>query len=1062
MIKKIATGVTSSNDNAMPRLTTFVSLTAFLALVLTLAATTFPAEAFAQSGPPPAGIIYYGEATVGGEPAPDGHTIVGRVGDYESNPAIVSGGRYAALSVAAEASLNGQTVTFFLGDVQADQTDTYQPHGIPVIKTGFDLTFSALSEPTPAPTAIPTNTPVQSQDSVDSNKLARFAALMQHIRSEPTPSDVNPALILLFDTLDNALSGIYITGFITPFTGETPEQVKARLQSIPAEDRFIAVMVESYRLADDDTLLNLIHDLLARYYVETFIIGTDLAGAAAYLRGSELKGLVDGFDSTDYNLPAPSAILAHHRTPPSQSAVVSDKLAKFAALMQYIRSEPTPSDVNPALILLFDTLDNALSGIYITGFITPFTGETPEQVKARLQSIPAEDRFIAVMVESYRLADDDTLLNLIHDLLARYYVETFIIGTDLAGAAAYLRGSELKGLVDGFDSTDYNLPAPTGGQTPTATPTASATPDASLALEVTAELAGYYSNDKAGVDVTLSLSDTQRPWREGVQTVSIVCRQGTEILAGCNDELKVTLLGDGGSDTQSATLRTPMGNVSLEFDFGGAEPLTLPFDVPQRILGVERDVWECFRDEPDTLAPSENDRGYYGDCAGWGWGNLAMWKWNQDIPVKVWVMGRNDYIATLGEALHELSPILDLDFVWVDSEGGATLKAYMGIPKSQVVSVGFPEYCAEVRIAGCGGPNRPTPEGLVESGDFGVWRYLDESGWWTDVGLLDTLIKHVTVHEALHALVPMAHREDPASMMDTRKSLSLPTLSRMDEDLIRLHQHRLVKPGMTMSEIERLIVFREDLLDSPPPRELDGYELVRSAFGRLQDADSARFRISGGWKSTKCNHLFGWADYEIADFGSSVAKIVHFEDGHKSHFIIAPKSGDGDWEYWIEESGQWKEVGQDSFSDDTSWRQGLSSPHVMLASVLFFSDANDIGVSKNRDGSITLTVTLDDAYARVSWSRGETLEVVLTLDQDTHQILEYEVEWLFNVREPTSCPRYITKAVNGEYGIELRIPDAIRERSVNISASPNWFPLDPGNLVNIPVIGPPAKASDQS
>ena len=499
---------TASNDNAMPRLTTFASLTAFLALVLTLAAAIFPAETFAQGGPPPAGIIYYGKATVGGEPAPDGHTIVGRVGDYESNPVIVSGGKYAALSVAADASLAGQTITFFLGDVQADETDTYQPHGIPVIKTGFDLTFSALSEPTPAPTPIPTNTPVQSQGKVDSDKLAKFAALMQHIRSEPTPSDVNPALIPLFDTLDNALSGIYITGFITPFTGETPDQVNARLQSISAEDRFIAVMVESYRLADNDTLLNLIHDLLARYYVETFIIGTDLAGAAVYLRGSELKGLVDDFDSTDYNIPAPSAILVPDRTPPSQSAVASDKLAKFAALMQHIRSEPTPSDVNPALIPLFDTLDNALSGIYITGFITPFTGETPDQVNARLQSISAEDRFIAVMVESYHLADNDTLLDLIHDLLARYYVETFIVGTDLAGAATYLNGNELKILVDSFDSTDYNIPAPTGGQTPAPTPTAAATPSTTPVATATPTIAQLVRNVQGGVVQIITITSS--------------------------------------------------------------------------------------------------------------------------------------------------------------------------------------------------------------------------------------------------------------------------------------------------------------------------------------------------------------------------------------------------------------------------------------------------------------------------------------------------------------------------------------------------------------------------
>ena len=158
-MRKAADNATS-NDNAMPRLTASASLTAFLALVLTLAAAIFPSDTLAQGGPPPGGIIYYGEATVDGEPVPDGHTIVGRVGDYESKPVIVSEGKYAAISVAAEASLAGQTITFFLGNVQADQTDTYQPHGIPVIKTDFDLTFSALPEPTPAPTAIPTNTPV--------------------------------------------------------------------------------------------------------------------------------------------------------------------------------------------------------------------------------------------------------------------------------------------------------------------------------------------------------------------------------------------------------------------------------------------------------------------------------------------------------------------------------------------------------------------------------------------------------------------------------------------------------------------------------------------------------------------------------------------------------------------------------------------------------------------------------------------------------------------------------------------------------------------------------------
>ncbi len=151
---------TTSNSDIMPRLTTFASLSVFLALVLTLAATFFPSETFAQGGPPPGGIIYYGNVTVDGEPAPDGHTVTARVGDYESKSVTVTQGKYASLSVAAKTSLAGQTITFFLGDVQADETDIYQPGGIPVIKTGFDLTFSALPAPTPAPTAIPTNTPI--------------------------------------------------------------------------------------------------------------------------------------------------------------------------------------------------------------------------------------------------------------------------------------------------------------------------------------------------------------------------------------------------------------------------------------------------------------------------------------------------------------------------------------------------------------------------------------------------------------------------------------------------------------------------------------------------------------------------------------------------------------------------------------------------------------------------------------------------------------------------------------------------------------------------------------
>ncbi len=172
---KKASDNTASNHIATPRLTAFASLTAFLALAVTLATAVFPSDTLAQGGPPPGGITYFGTSTVDGIPVPDGYTIVGRVGDYESKPVTVvttkdkdtgveTKGVYASLSVAADASFAGQTITFFLGDIQADQTDTYQPGGFPVIRRNFNLTFASLptptSTPTPEATPIPVDTPV--------------------------------------------------------------------------------------------------------------------------------------------------------------------------------------------------------------------------------------------------------------------------------------------------------------------------------------------------------------------------------------------------------------------------------------------------------------------------------------------------------------------------------------------------------------------------------------------------------------------------------------------------------------------------------------------------------------------------------------------------------------------------------------------------------------------------------------------------------------------------------------------------------------------------------------
>ncbi|MCY4651701.1 MAG: trypsin-like peptidase domain-containing protein, partial [Dehalococcoidia bacterium] len=219
--------------------------------------------------------------------------------------------------------------------------------------------------------------------------------------------------------------------------------------------------------------------LLPLYYVEFFTTAADLNASAEFLKRADIENLAGAFDSTDYAISAPSTTQTPGGTSPSTrgpSNVDSDDLATFAALMQYIRLTPTPSDVKANNILVLATLDTALSDIYITGFITPYTGETPEQVKARLQSVPEEDRFTAVMVESYRLTSNPLLLDIIHQLLPLYYVEFFTTAADLNASAEFLKRADIENLADAFDSTAYAISAPSETQTPTSTATPSSTP----------------------------------------------------------------------------------------------------------------------------------------------------------------------------------------------------------------------------------------------------------------------------------------------------------------------------------------------------------------------------------------------------------------------------------------------------------------------------------------------------------------------------------------------------------------------------------------------------------
>ncbi|MCH8109872.1 MAG: hypothetical protein IIB15_07055 [Chloroflexi bacterium] len=127
------------------RLSPVILLMTLGLLMLATLVSLRPASLEAQGVPPPIPALYSGAVLVGGETPPDGLTITARILDYESQPSTITDGRYELLIVGPpDGSFIGETITFLLENLQADQTDIYIPGSVDL---SFDLTFPALAVP---------------------------------------------------------------------------------------------------------------------------------------------------------------------------------------------------------------------------------------------------------------------------------------------------------------------------------------------------------------------------------------------------------------------------------------------------------------------------------------------------------------------------------------------------------------------------------------------------------------------------------------------------------------------------------------------------------------------------------------------------------------------------------------------------------------------------------------------------------------------------------------------------------------------------------------------------
>ena len=429
----------------------------------------------------------------------------------------------------------------------------------------------------------------------------------------------------------------------------------------------------------------------------------------------------------------------------------SHSLATLVAVMQYIRSTPTPADVRAKDVSALANLESALTDIYITEYITPFTGETPDQVKERLRTRPEEDRFIAAMVESYRLASSPALLDTIHDLMARYYVHYFTT-SDLSGAAAFLERAEIQSLADDFDSEDYAIRAPGApvAPPPVATSTDSHAEAAFKRFNRQRQALGLNALTKAvegddafipvqpfDVGCDASVSEYEELQVEDIHAISI-----SPLTTGSECGLKV---------------------VTYHY---------VPMDQKMR---VSQRVWDCFKQSQDMRG--DNDV----SCAGRYTFIGRHVKWLPDQVLYTIVEGQS------------LKSKFTSHIPWIEGK--------LKVKVSEASSVSEANLFLHL--------GAQSPAGCMERYGCNEWEQVEDKTFATIyISAPDQYFSQVLKHELLHALLPMGHLPQGNYLMSVRPDdpSQTQTLTAFENELLALYTHPYLRDGMFMDLFQRYLV----------------------------------------------------------------------------------------------------------------------------------------------------------------------------------------------------------------------------------------------------------------
>ncbi len=523
----------------------------------------------------------------------------------------------------------------------------------------------------------------------------------------------------------------------------------------------------------------------------------------------------------------------------------------------------------------------------------------------------------------------------------------------------------------------------------------------------------YWSDGSANVIFETSLQNNGSDLVSGELPISVQCIRYEIVIDDCGGEYSVQIDPTSSSNLRRHTIKVPQGQTSLYFAQADSEPIVVAVVVPQRILGVERDVWDCFSDTSNVGKDVPDDFGV--GCAGWR--NDYIVKWPNGQPINVWMEGDEAYKAIFSRLLKDLEPVLNLQFEIVSSPRETDISAFLGLPR-----IGTDlERLGCNHAAGCATFNVQS-DGTIADAHLAVWpptTSLDQIG-------IDHMVYSIALHELLHVLTGMLHRHHDETSVMSYLALDYTTLSQIDMQLFDIALHPLVEPGMRFDEIREQIVFNDELVDPLHLEELTVRDVLRRSHAKLMDAGSARYVLTGGWPS--CDYRFDQSEYTIGNFNPRGPKWTRFTNDQIDFYMTRSPTLQQGLQFWVQIFEQWVQASNNVIQNRTSFRDSFSNPLGLLSSINIYADDANIEVISDPTGRITLRASYQGADVVVDWSRKTIVDVEMEIDTEDFTVERYKIDWTFDPVDENFCSEYNVEAQLVEYGLEFLLPEQIRVR----------------------------------